>query len=326
MIYLLAGLASLGIIALWIQIHNFITGERIFCEFLDRLRLTVTRVARWDAYWTRNPCQSDIVVCLTTIPSRIPYIEDTLKSLLYQSRRPRLIRLHVPMFSRREQRFYTIPPYLEALQSLEVVRCEDYGPATKLIPALQAFAPDQKILVVDDDRLYPPTLVDDFHRWSNQHPDVVIGLTGWIVPQDLTHRRTTFWSDLCQRPPSLVKSTRVRKGKQVDVVEGYAGYLVKPEFFDLDRLTDYTGASEAAFFVDDIWFSAHCKAPRYVFPTKRHVFYSWWHQPVFEQTALGPLNNPDDPEQRNNTRMLRYFKDRWMVSDPMAGAKGALQR
>ena len=90
-------------------------------------------------------------ICLSTTPSRINHLTDTLKSLFAQSRSPQGIRLHIPEFSKREHCAYEIPPYLDDLEGVEIIRCDDLGPATKLIPALRDFGDDQKILVVDDD-------------------------------------------------------------------------------------------------------------------------------------------------------------------------------
>lgn len=310
MIYSLAGLALAA--AIGIRAHRFMTGRRLVQDVWDRWRLSTRTIFEWDAVWAQNPNRSDIIVCLTSIPSRISHIEGALKGLLYQSRTPCLVRLHVPTFSIREQRAYAIPPYLERLRAIEIVRCEDYGPATKLIPALQASDPEQKILVVDDDRLYPPDLIEYFVRWSNEHPHVAIGAAGWVVPKDLTYRRTFLSNhNLRRTPPAPLKSTWTRKKLEVDVLEGYAGYLVKPGFFDVQRITDYNGAPEAAFFVDDVWISAHCEAPKYVFPGQRHSFESWRYSRFFQRTSLNHLNSGSDVEESNNTIMIRHFEDRW---------------
>lgn len=296
-----------------IRAYNLLTGRHAVRDPWDKLCLSRRTIAAWDVSWAENSNRSDVVVCLTTTPSRISRVESTLKSLLYQSRSPQTVRLHIPMFSRREQRMYVIPPYLAKLQAVEIVPCEDYGPVTKLIPALQELEPDQKILVVDDDRLYPPNMIEDFFRWSNEHPNIAIGLSGWIVPEDLTDRPLTLLNNLRKTPPAPIKSTRLKEKKRVDVLMGYTGYLVRPTFFDVERVADYSGAPEAAFYVDDVWTSAHCNVPKYVFPAKRHCFISRRDWPFFDKTALYRLSDGGgDPEKRHNTIMIRYFRDRWM--------------
>lgn len=306
--FLLAGVILLIVVR--IRIHDFLTGSRLIQEFLDELTLSTQTLIAGDAFWARNPNRSDVIVCLTTIPSRVAHIEDTLKSLLYQSRSPQSIRLHIPTFSKRERCAYTLPPCLEALRAVEIVRCKDYGPATKLIPALQDLEPDQRVLLVDDDRLYPSSVVDDFFRWSNECPDVAIGAAGWIVPEDLMDSPVPLLDYLREIPPARIRSTRIRKRKRVDIIEGYAGHLVRPRFFDVARITDYSRAPKAAFFVDDVWISAHCTVPKYIFPARRHGFNSKRHRRVFRGTALWRING-GDPDENNVTVMIRHFEDRW---------------
>jgi len=305
---LLAAIAAL-------RSYHFMTGRNALLDLRDKLRLQSRSISAWDDYCARNPNRSDIVICLTTTPSRITRLEGTLKSLLYQSRRPQAIRLHIPDYSQREQRPYPIPAYLCELKSVEIVRCVDFGPATKLIPALEAYESQQLLLIVDDDRLYPPDLVETFARAAAAMPDAALGMSGWIVPDDLTDRPATLLDHIRQRTPAPVKSTRMQQSRRVDILLGYAGYLVRPAFFARAALVDYSGAPTAAFYVDDVWIGAHCTAPKYVVPARRHCAIPRKDWFLHDRTALYRLNaGGGDPEQRNNTIMIRYFKERWLCA------------
>jgi hypothetical protein len=308
----LVGIACLvGACAAYTWCHDKLNGTDLVRDTWDQIRLAMRSIEAWDQTWRSNPLRSGIIVCLTTLPSRLPYIEPTLKSLLYQTRSPLRIRLHIPDYSIREGCRYVIPPYLTHLSGIEIVICKDHGPATKFIPAVQDLPAGQPILVVDDDRIYPPTLVDNFQHWSEQNPETAIGAAGWIVPHDLTDRELNFWRNFRQTPPAPLKSTRIHRRRRVHILEGYAGYLIKPEFFDPTHLTDYNAAPASAFYVDDVWMSAHCRVPRVVFPADRHVFKHWRDRP-FEDTALWRVNNGGgDPEKRNNTIMIRHFAGQW---------------
>ena len=85
------------------------------------------------------PEPKGVVVSLTTIPSRIDQIQNTLLSLVQQTRPPDMILLALPTLSTREGgRPYTIPAWLRAMSLVTILEVEhDYGPATKLIPAVQ---------------------------------------------------------------------------------------------------------------------------------------------------------------------------------------------
>jgi hypothetical protein len=299
-----------------ITLYNILSGRNFLLDTWDKLRLASKSLSGWDAYCAGNSCRSDIVICLTTIPSRLPYLQPALKSLLYQSRAPARICLHLPRISRREARPYEPPEWLLGMRSVEVVRCEDHGPATKLIPALKDAPPERKLLIVDDDKLYPPDMVERFHRWAEAYPDAAIGSSGWIVPGDLTDRPVSVWRDLRGAPPARLKATQLKAPTAVDIIQGHSGYLVRSRFFDAARLiADYAQAPPEAFFVDDIWISAYCTAPKLVLPAPRFCFVSYRREKFYKWTSLGRLSrSPGDPERHHNTLLIRYLHDRWATA------------
>ena len=309
--FALLGAATAGVL----QAYHFLTGRHALLDQRDKLRLLSRSLAAWDAHCAAKPKGSAIIVCLTTTPSRISRLPATLKSLLYQTCRPQAIRLHIPEFSRREQVVYQIPAALRHLKCIELVRCADRGPATKLLPALETFESQQQLLVVDDDRLYPPDLISTFEQWSHALPHAALGLSGWRVPRDLTDRPVTLLNNIRQIPPAPLKSTRLRQPQPVDILMGYTGYLVRPAFFDLAAARNYVGAPDAAFYVDDVWISAHCQVPKYVIPSHRHCFIPRKDWFLHDRTALYRINNGGgDPHQRNTTIMLRHFKAHWLAT------------
>jgi len=77
-----------SIVAAAIKAHNFLEGEDLLHDLCDEVRLHIADLERLDAACVDNPNRSDLIVSLTTIPSRITAIGDTLKSLLRQTRSP----------------------------------------------------------------------------------------------------------------------------------------------------------------------------------------------------------------------------------------------
>jgi hypothetical protein len=317
MLWLIAVLALI----LAVKAINFFEGEDALRDIRDEVRLAYADLAALDRAAASAP-HSDAVVCLTSIPSRLPYIDDTLKSLLRQTLLPREIRLYLPSFSKRENRPYEVPAHLRCLQSVRVLECDDWGPATKFIPALAGLAPEQLVIALDDDRIYPPNLVHDLVAAAQLLPDAAYGLSGWIVPGDLVDRPTTILSNLLQRPPAPVRATRLRALRRVDVLQGVSGYAVRPRFFDLARLTDYSGAPAEAITVDDVWMSAHCKVPKYVLPARRSSFQPWRRRVLYKRTSLGWINRGRTHEERRNSILLRHFPAAWMTSAKNPGASG----
>ena len=302
-----------------IRTYNFFEGERLLHDLWYEFHLARTDIAALDRAWAAAPERSDIIVSLTTIPSRMDFLADTLKSLLAQTRPPRAIRLNLPAFSLRENRPYEIPAWLSSLASVRIVPCDDYGPATKLLPTLQDCAPGQPILVVDDDRIYARELVATLEAAAQAHGNTAVALGGWIAPDDLVDRPTTILSNLLQLPPAPIRSARIRKPMPVDILLGFMGYLVRPEFFDLAAITDYSAAPPQARLVDDVWISAHCRAPKLVVPGKPN-FQPKRRQSLYRLSSLGALNRGDGrPENRHNSIMLRHFADVWTVGGRRRG-------
>jgi hypothetical protein len=297
-----------------VKTYDVLSGRDLLRDLVDKRRLGGKSVEDWHRFWEKNTDRSDTVICLTTIPSRLGHIEATLKSLLYQTRAPARIRLHLPRMSRREKVPYVPADWLTQLKAVEIVPCEDYGPATKLIPALLDQEPEQKLLIVDDDKLYPPGMVEHFDRAADAFPDAALGSSGWTVPADLTDRTVTLWRNFRGLPPARLKATRIDRPRRVDILQGHSGYLIRPRFFEPERLVnDYAGAPQAAFYVDDVWISAYCRVKKFVIPARRFCFVSWRLNRLYDWTSLGHINDgAGDPELNNNTIMIRHLKDSWM--------------
>jgi len=222
--------------------------------------------------------------------------------LLTQDHLPNEIYLAVPRHSIREQRDYRVPADLARHPAVTVIDSErDWGPATKLLPALRAERehPETLIIVVDDDNIYPREMVSTFVCFSQTLPHAALCFRGRRVPPSARWRDTR-----------AVFGTRVDVPTPMDVVTGCGGYLVKPRFYD-DDVFDYHGAPPSAFFVDDIWFSGHLARrgiPRYVIPSAAAFVYlpalTTWRTRGLDRTENGPRSSHNDV-------MLDYFRHAW---------------
>lgn len=293
-------------------VYNFLSGRRFWSDSWDQWRLVSADLDHFEAVWRQRP-RSPIIACLTTIPSRLPHLDLTFKSLLYQNLGVSKIRLHLPPYSQREQCCYVPLEHWKGREWLEIVTCQDWGPATKLIPALQDLPPEQPLLVVDDDMLYPPTLVENL--WARKGVDALVASSGWRVPPDLVDRPSTLWDNLLSRPPFPLKGTRVQRPQWVDIVQGYSGFLSCPAHYDVEAVCDYSSAPEAVRWVDDVWLSAHCRVPKWVVPAPRYCFERWKGRAMMKAGSLGRINRGGgDPLRRNNTLAIRYLQDRWELN------------
>ncbi len=292
----------------------YFTGENLLATWWDEWCLRRTSPARLDEFCAANPRRSGLVVTLTTIPSRIEAVAPTLKSLLRQTAAPEQIRLCVPAWSERERRDCPVPAWITALRCVTVVQVADEGPATKFLSTLAAVGPDQAVVVVDDDRIYHPRLLENYAALASRRPDGVIAAAGWRVPADLVDRPTTLRARLAGAAYVPRRANRVRRPERTDIVQGVHSYLVRPRFFDLAALGDFSGAPPAVRFVDDVWLSAHCRTGKWIFPLPLAFtdYKPWEHRRRYDRTSLGAnVNRAARDEARGNSVALRFFADRW---------------
>ena len=105
---LLFMLGLLGLmLALWII--GFMEGERPLLDLWYEYHLAGQSLSDLDVRSAGQADRCDVVISLTSIPSRLAMIEPTLKSLLCQTLAAREIRLYLPGFSHREQLAYSVP-------------------------------------------------------------------------------------------------------------------------------------------------------------------------------------------------------------------------
>lgn len=245
-----------------------------------------------------------VVVSLTTIPDRLVHIRPTLHSLLDQSRRPDAIQLNLPTESRREGRGYQIPAFFADYGPIEIVRCDrDWGPATKALPTLQReTAPDTRIVITDDDQVYPRNLIETLVQASEQFPDAVVCSRGFRIPPglDINLRNTLYGTHLAEAEP-------------IEIVQGSAGYLVRPRFFTRD-VFDYGAAPDEAFFQDDIWLCGHLAGrgvDRLVVP------FDNCYSRIDNWSARNTLSlwGRENQSGHVDRTMLGYFSDAWRLRD-----------
>ena len=194
-----------------------------------------------------------VIVSLTTTPGRIEYLNATIDSIKCQSITPDTIEINIPFEYRKRSlgRFD-----LTAIPSeIDVYRCDDYGPATKIIPTLQRYkGQDVCIIYCDDDRLYHPNWIERLLKTHDAHPyacvaEEIIQIKNRFLTRiylnSLSYRLRRTFSFGLWKP-------RRNDPSQGEIVEGFGGVLVRPEFFD-DQVSQIP---DEFVMVDDIWISA----------------------------------------------------------------------
>lgn len=188
-----------------------------------------------------------VVISLTTTPERIVHLKPTLVSLLDSTRRVDEIRINLPYISKRGQP-YVIPKWLESLKSIRLARIEqDWGPGSKIYPALLEEDPQTVIIAIDDDMIYGSSLIENLVAQYYHHGgQAVITTTGQLASDYVHKSKLSLILDFLRGPQS------------VEVVRGVSGFVLSPalvpkEVFDLE-----SGPPEAVW-VDDDWLSGWLK-------------------------------------------------------------------
>eukprot|EP00755_Sulcionema_specki_P007195 Sspe_Gene.37565::Locus_18130_Transcript_1_1_Confidence_1.000_Length_1867::g.37565::m.37565 len=192
-----------------------------------------------------------VVISMTTTPLRLPHILPTLNSLLAQDKVPDAIYLNIPWRSKRFNREYVVPAAVKAYAAVTIVRTEDFGPITKLLPTLQREQdPNTLIVTVDDEYWYPPQMLSTLVEQYKVAPFAAYAFAGQMVQGG-------------ELRSGEVPSYRVHP-TGVDVLEGFLGALY--------RRGDLQGIRQPppdCWTADDVWISAHLKAkgiPRVMIP------------------------------------------------------------
>ena len=203
-----------------------------------------------------------IIVTLTTIPSRLKNIEQTIKSIKNQTIDVDEIVLSLPKVSVREPS--TNDPYnidevfLKLLKTYNVtlLRCDkDYGPATKLLGLLTREinnnTPETEplIITIDDDKIYHNNTIEYL-------------LTGWKRNQNCAIGRVG--SNIILEPKLkeiIYKGCVIKKDMNIEILFGTSCILYRPSFFNkniFDFKKQYIDFNDtAAFFIDDIYISKY---------------------------------------------------------------------
>lgn len=204
------------------------------------------------------------IITLTAIPPRFAALDMVLQSLLAQDLSANAIELIIPRSYRRFPTWDGTLPDVPA--GVTIRRCDqDLGPATKIVPALAAYADqDVDLLWCDDDGYYPPGWHRQFKAVRRTRPNDALVSAGRHLPGVGSAPRPHDIMPRMQRIPSPdVKRHRATHGWRApvplvktsgycDLLAGWGGVMVRPSFFS-PRVFDGPGAF---WPVDDPWLSA----------------------------------------------------------------------
>jgi len=199
---------------------------------------------------------SEIVISLTTVPSRARHLSQFLEGINSQTVLPSRIELNLPAEYHKRSLGKVDRTLIPS--DLDVYDCEDCGPATKILPTLKRYSgSDTRIIYCDDDRIYDKNWVRNLVAASDCNPksaicDETISISSIIYRYHHPHK------DLRYKVRKALSLGRYRpyhtdKTRQSDVAQGFGGVLVKPSFFT----NTVFSIPDVLWSVDDIWLSGN---------------------------------------------------------------------
>jgi hypothetical protein len=249
-----------------------------------------------------------LVASLTSLPDRLPHIEQTLQSILNQHVPADTVYLNIPKhyvrFGGTENALDIthIPDNLRKLPVIINLVERDWGPGTKLLPTLQLEPdPSTVIITLDDDMVFKPTLFGLLLRRHLNNPYMAYGNAGQLVDVDGGFG------------PAVVRTAWQWKDNDypVDIIEAFRGAIYRRSFFD--NMPELMAISPECFFTDDIWISAYL--------SRRHIpriklVEGWGDTAEFaENDKVTPLRNENINGSRRNDvcalSLLQDFKLGW---------------
>ena len=201
---------------------------------------------------------ANTVISLTTIPSRIQDLNITMDSLLCQTYHVDKIILNVAESYRRfphiaiSEYKHVFDKYAEN-PKIHVNYCQDYGPATKILPLLEEkfntiVGEHTKIVFLDDDRKYDADLVERLCKQSDNYSDHCICISIWDTCSiDEKYRYTHTLQP---------RSTSDRDPGYGDIFLGCNGVLVKKNMLRCHNFDYHVQRCPQLFFQDDFFLSA----------------------------------------------------------------------
>ena len=113
-----------------------------------------------------------IYISISTIPQRIKNLNESVKSLLNQTKKPDKIFINIPFKYKRFTETIEddqIPKFDNNI--IEITRCEDCGPATKLLGSLNKLKKNSLVILADDDHIYENFMIEKFFHFYSKAPN-----------------------------------------------------------------------------------------------------------------------------------------------------------
>ncbi len=192
--------------------------------------------------------KSKVIISLTSFPQRIDTVCLTIKTLLNQTVKPQKVILWLAQNQFIDGDF-SLPSKLLELKTngLTIEYCDDLGPHKKYYYAMQRY-PDNWILTVDDDILYPSTLLEELINCAESNPQCVC--CTWV------HEITLDKNGNINPYKEWDKGTSGLTVPSLRLLPVGCGGVLYPPHFLSNEVFNLTAIKELCPRTDDLWLKA----------------------------------------------------------------------
>lgn len=191
--------------------------------------------------------KSELIVSLTSFPGRIHTVWITIATIMSQTYKPKKILLWLAkeQFPNQEQ---DLPNNLLRLKrrGLEIRFCEDLKPHKKYFYTMQQY-PNENVVIVDDDVLYPENLLEQLLETHKEFPNAICCTYAHKIEitTDGNIDRYEKW-----------KSCEIGRMPAYDIMAvGCGGVLYPPQSL-LQEVFDKQRIKELCEAMDDLWLKS----------------------------------------------------------------------
>lgn len=251
----------------------------------------------------------NLVVSLTTFTKRIDDVYLCIESLLQQSLRPNRVLLWLA-----EEEFssdFQLPAALlnQKNRGLEIHYCKrDTGPYKKIIPTLQ-ICPNDNIITVDDDVMYPVDMIDMLYRRHLQFPKSIVANVSHQLVRD-KHGSIVPYK---QWP----RGYKVNEPREDVYPVGIGGVLYPPNSLD-EMVKDESLFIKLSPNADDVWLKFMAlKAGTLAVSVNDHRIWSKRNLMIEGSQQFALKRSNKSKKSGNDTKILAVTKHLAQLSNPI---------
>ena len=228
------------------------------------------------------------VISLTTLPPRLPFIKPVIESILkYNSD---IDKLYICLPYGKVDKKY-IP---ENTEKVQVIRCKDYGPITKILGVLDVETePETLILTLDDDILITKNLTKIYREKAERYQNAVLSMSGWCYGEFPFNFQLVIDNE---------------KDKYVDWVQGVHSILYRRKYLNRKKILEYEKDNKLLFKNDDHKISAYLetrKINRIVINKNPYNYFKNYAV----VSSINPISGSDI------SKSLSFWNDVWSISE-----------